>query len=137
MADEITVTCSFVAQKGSGYARSVPGFSSYTVDMVGSAIATDTPTLATTVEQTLDFSSAAIGTVGMVFVMSNSTLTYDSVTPTNYLELSYGTGGSFAGAVFATLRPGEAIAWRTKQDLVYVKAVTASSHTISVIACEV
>ena len=144
MASEITVTCSFAAQKGSAYARSVPGFSSYTVDMTGDAIASDTPSIGFAADEALDFGEPALSTnkVGIVFIRNNST--------NAYLALSYGTAGAASHNIGATffasfidlLYPGEGRVYRLKPttDVVYAQSVNSTCDDTlasAAVACQV
>lgn len=117
-----------VALKGSAYVRSVTGYTGYSVDMVGTATASDTMIALTASDTQLDFSTVASGgTVGMVWIKNNGTT--DVIT--DYIQLSYGTGGAFAAAVFTSLRSGESIAFRPNADTIYCKAFGAGSIQVS------
>lgn len=60
---------------------------------------------------------AGISTVGVIMI--------ENLDPTNYVELSLATGGSFAASVFETIRPG-AIYMGRPPTTFYAKANTAA-----------
>lgn len=119
MASEITVGCSISASKDGLSVASFPGATTFRPTMEGTAVSLDTPSIGFAADEALSFGEVASGgAVGWAYVKNNDA--------TNYIELSYATGGSFAGAKFATLLAGESMAWRPKQDLIYAKANTAA-----------
>jgi hypothetical protein len=119
MADEVTIGSSITARKDGLYVASYPGATSFTADMDGTAVSTDTPSIGFAADEALDFGEvAAAGAVAICYIKNNDA--------TNYVELSYNTGGSFAGAKFATLLAGESMWFRPKQDTIYAKANTAA-----------
>jgi len=126
-----------VAQKGSAYVRSPLGFSGFTMDMLGAAVASDTQLALTASEITLDFSTVASGgIVGGVFVKNNGTTTV----VTDYITLSYGTGagagaGSFSDKAFLTLRSGEAVYFRPMSDVIQCQSSGAIASTQISVAC--
>ena len=70
-------------------------------------------------DEALDFGEVTgTGDLEFVYIRNNDA--------TNYVQLSYDTGGSFAAKKFLTLLPGESVAFRPKSNTIYAKADTAA-----------
>lgn len=127
MADEINVQCAVTVSKGGVYFTSFPNANSFKADMEGDAASGQLQTVTSTDEQLNFGEPASVGTVGSLYVKNLS--------ETEYIQLSWNTGGSFAANVFDTLLPGEGRFYHPKQDAVYCKAQTASAN-VFFIACQ-
>jgi len=119
MANEITIGSSLSVTKSALYATSLPGTTSFKATMDGDALEVSTPSIGFAADEALDFGEVtATGDVAVLYIRNNDA--------TNYVELSYDTGGSFGAKKFATLLAGESIVFRPKSDTIYAQADTAA-----------
>lgn len=117
MADEITINASLKAVKGGAAVNSAvaAGGSQTTHTMSGSDMASFTQLITQAADVALAI-PANISPVGDLYVENRDS--------TNYLELSTGTGGSFAAGKFAKIRPGRRALFQPT-GTIYAKANTA------------
>jgi hypothetical protein len=116
MANEITKTVYLKSSKNGGGVDSANGASpTKNITQAGS----DAGKFTQTITQAADVALAVPAAVG-----NPCHLLVENLDPTNYIELSTGTGGSFAGARFTTVDPLDRVIIKTI-GTVYGKANTA------------
>lgn len=123
MAGEATVVCSVQVSKGGLSINSVGTTSpaSKIYDMDGTYGASENQNIGTSDEAlTLPAGLSAPGYELMVY----------NADATNYVELSYASGGSFAASVFEKLMPGDKYLGHPSSTTVYAKANTAACDVI-------
>jgi hypothetical protein len=118
MADEIRVSCSLSASKGGASMNTVgsTGSASFVDDMAGADMGSWTQAVGTS-DEALDI-PPDIGTCKYLFIAN-----LDS---TNYVELSYASGGSFVARV--RIDPGGVALFRPVSTTIYVQANTAACN---------
>jgi hypothetical protein len=117
MASEISISCSLSASKGGASINSVgtSGGATSTHDMAGADMGSETQTVTQAADVALDI-PAGVSPVGDLWIKN--------LDATNYIQLSTATGGSFAAAVYAKVRPGRKALYQPT-GTVYAKANTA------------
>jgi hypothetical protein len=116
MANEITAVVSLSASKSGASINTVGSSGSATkqYDMTGADMASGTANIGTS-DEALPI-PADIATCKALFIKN--------LDATNYVEFSYGTGGSFAAVV--RIDPGMSVLFRPTSTTCYVKANTAA-----------
>lgn len=118
MANEVTITASLTASKGGASIAS--GSLSKTLDMTGADVQAQTQLIGHAADEAVDI-SADIGTEGYVLIKN--------LDASNYVTLSYDTGGSFAGYTFAVIPAGGLMLFKpsypTGKTVIYAQANTA------------
>lgn len=128
MPNEITTSCSILASKAGASANSVgaSGAANKTFDMDGDDIASLTQLIGFAADEALSI-PGDLTPIGMLWIAN--------LDDTNYVELSNDTGGSFAGAVFAKIRPGQRMLFQPTAATIYAQADTAAVR-LSIVAVE-
>jgi hypothetical protein len=116
MSKEITVSASLsVALGGSSVASS----RSVALDIVGTNVVSELFTTPYAADQALDLSNLA--NLGYLLI--------ENLDATNFLQISTATGGGFAAAVFAKVRPLSVFLAQPGTKTLYIKADTAAVIT--------
>ena len=117
MADEITITMSLVASKGSAYVTSFPTAPSFKADMAGTHMISATQNIGLTAEA---LAKGDIVAIGMCHFANLDT--------TNYVELSYGdsTGTNFNDKKICKIEVGEKACFKAVANTIYAKANVAA-----------
>ena len=115
MADEIRVTAALSASKGGASINTVgsTGSSSFVDDMTGADMGSWTQTIGFAADEAVNI-PGDIGTCKYLFVAN--------LDATNYIELSYATGGSFVARV--RVDPGGIALFRPTSTTIYAQANT-------------
>lgn len=123
MANEITATSSLTCTKSGA---TVTGNSTIQSTLTGSGKYANVQAIGFAADEQITF-PADIVTEGVGYIW------FKNLDTTNYVELSMGTGGSFAGSRFAKLKAGETALFRTfkaaaSDPTIYAQANTAACN---------
>ena len=113
MASEIALGVSLTVTKSG---QTISGSASKVLDLAGDEALAQLVSIGFAADQALDLS--ALNTVGQLLV--------HNLDATNYVELSYDTGGSFTSKKFAKIRPGCACLLEPSSATIYAQANTAA-----------
>lgn len=123
MANEISTTATLTCTKSGA---TVTGSSTLQINLAGAGKFANVQAIGNAADELLVF-PADLVTEGVGYIWLKN------LDPTNYIELSMGTGGSFAGSRFAKLKAGETAMFRTfkaaaQDPAIYAQAATASCN---------
>jgi hypothetical protein len=117
MADEITISMSLTASKGSAYVTSFPTAPTFKADMAGTHMVSATQNIGITPEA---LAKGDVATIGMCHFANLDT--------TNYVELSYGdaTSTNFNDKKICKIEVGEKACFKAVANTIYARANVAA-----------